>query len=71
MIRKQYIKRQYIRSERGYFDNFIMSNDPEGVIEDGLKEYKATLAKSKNRHYKLNVKWHDEKLYMMFVLRYS
>ena len=65
------IKKQYIRSQRGYFDNFIMSNDPEGSIEDGLKEYKATLAKSKNKYYKLNVKWHDEQLYMMFVLRYS
>jgi hypothetical protein len=64
------IKKQYHRSERGYFDNFIRSNDPEGSIEDRLKEYKATLAKSKNKHYKLNVKWHDEQLYAIFVLRY-
>lgn len=65
------IKKQYIRSQKGYFNNFIMSNDPEGIIEDGLRKYKATLAKSKNKHYKLNVKWHDEQLYTLFVLRYS
>lgn len=65
------IKKQYIRSHRDYFNNFINSNDPENFIEDGLRKYKATLAKSKNKNYKLNVKWHDEQLYMMFVLRYS
>lgn len=66
------IKKQYIRSHRGYFDNFILINDPEGSIEDGLKKYKATIAKSKYKNNsKLNVKWHDEQLYMMFVLRYS
>lgn len=66
------IKKQYTRSQRGYFDNFILSNDPEGSIEDGLKKYKATVAKSKYKNnYKLNVKWHDEKLYTLFVLRHS
>ena len=66
------IKKQYTRSQRGYFDNFILSNDPEGSIEDGLRPYKATIAKSKYKNnYKLNVKWHDEKLYTLFVLRYS
>jgi hypothetical protein len=65
------IKKQYLRSQRGYFDNFIMSHDGEDVIEERLKPYNATLGKSKNKHYKLNVKWHDEQKYMMFVLRYS
>lgn len=66
------IKKQYDRFKQGYFYNFVHSNDPEGVIEDGLKKYKATLAKSKYKNNsKLNVKWHDEQLYMMFVLRWS
>ncbi len=65
------IKRQYRRGETGYFNNFIMAHDPEGTIETELKLYKATLAKSKNKHYRLNVKWYDPKLYVIFVLRYS
>lgn len=65
------IKKQYERSQIGYFNNFILSHDGHDVIEEQLKPYKATLAKSKNKYYKLNIKWHDEKLYMMFVLRYS
>ena len=65
------IKKQYERSRTGYFNNFILSHDGEDVIEERLKEYKATLAKSKNKYYKLNVKWHDEQLYTIFVLRWS
>lgn len=65
------IKKQYRRGHQGYFNNFIMSNDPEGVIEDGLKKYKATIGKSKNKYYMMNVKWHDKQLYTLFVLRYS
>ena len=65
------IKKQYHRFHQGYFFNFINSNDLERHIEDGLKPYKATIAKSKNKNSKLNVKWHDERLYMMFVLRWS
>ena len=65
------IKKQYRRGERGYFDNFIMSHDPEGTIETELKLYKATIAKSKNKHSIMNVKWHDPKMYAMFVLRWS
>lgn len=66
------IKKQYERSQPGYFNNFILSNDPEGSIKDELKKYNATIAKSKYKNnYKLNVKWHDEQLYIMFVLRYS
>jgi hypothetical protein len=65
------IKKQYYRITPGYFKNFIDSNDPEGIIEEGLEPYKATIGKSKNKNHKLNVKWHDEKLYTLFVLRYS
>jgi hypothetical protein len=65
------IKKQYERSQTRYFNNFILSHNGEDIIEEELKPYKATLAKSKNKYYKMNIKWHDEKLYMMFVLRYS
>ena len=65
------IKRQYNRGQPGYFNNFILSHDPDGTIEKELKLYKATIAKSKNKHYMMNVKWHDHELYTIFVLRYS
>ena len=69
------IKRQYKRFDFGsYFNNFIAHNmavDSEASIEDSLRPYKATVAKSKNRHSKLNVKWHDTKLYTIFVLKWS
>ena len=65
------IKKQYRRSQTGYFNNFILSHDGEDVIEERLKPYKGTIAKSKNKYYMVNVKWHDERLYMMFVLRWS
>ena len=70
------IKRQYDRTKKGYFNNFINSTDPnsdytEKVIEERLKAYNATMGKSKNDHYKVNVKWHNEQLYTLFVLRYS
>lgn len=69
------IKRQYRRFEfDSYFNNFIahnMATDPEASIEEALKPYKATVAKSKNRHYRLNVKWHNPKLYTIFVLKWS
>lgn len=69
------IKRQYNRFDfSSYFNNFVahnMATDPEASIEEALKPYKATVAKSKNKHSRLNVKWHDEKLYIIFVLRWS
>jgi hypothetical protein len=65
------IKKQYERSQTGYFNNFLLSHNGEDIIEEQLKPYKAKLAKSKNKYYKLNIKWHDEQLYMMFVLRYA
>ena len=66
------IKRQYIIYEHGYFYNFInRQDDMEASIELGLKKYKATLAKTKAPQYKLNVKWHDAKLYTLFVMQWS
>lgn len=65
------IKRQYRRGQPGYFDNFIMNHEPNDFIENRLKSYNATLGKSKNKNYILNVKWHDTKKYAMFVLRWS
>ncbi len=71
LIEVAMIRRQYRSGQPGYFNNFIKSHDPEGIIEEELKIYKATIAKSKNKHYRLNVKWHDPELYVFFVLRYS
>jgi hypothetical protein len=65
------IKKQYRRSQRGYFDNFVMSHDGNDSIEEKLKDYNATLGKSKNKNYILNVKWHDKELYLLFKLRWS
>ena len=69
------IKRQYNRFDFGsYFNNFVAhynAANPDGVIEEALKPYKATVAKSKNRHARLNVKWHDPKLYTVFILKWS
>lgn len=69
------IKRQYIRARgydrRCYFDNFIDAHGGEEVIEEKLKPYNATLGKSKRKGYMLNVKWHDPKLYLVFILRWS
>lgn len=56
----------------GYFYNFVNQQpNMDSQIEDGLRPYNASLGKSKNRNYKLNVKWHNEQLYTLFVLRYS
>ncbi len=65
------IKKQYRRGQPGYFDNFIMGSDLNDVIEHKLKPYDATIAKSKNKNYILNVKWHDPEKYLIFVLRWS
>lgn len=66
------IKKQYRQGQPGYFKNFVDAHDGEDIIEDALKPYKATIAKSKYRNnYAINVKWHDERLYTWFVLRWS
>ena len=69
MLKKQY--NRYPHSGSCYFNNFIKMHDPDAIIEDELKKYKATIAKSHQPNIKMNIKWHDEQLYMMFVLRYS
>ena len=66
------IKRQYDRRLPGYFNTFVNTTDyTQTVIEERLKEYNATVGKSKYSHYKVNVKWHNEQLYTLFVLRFS
>lgn len=65
------IRRQYRRHEEGYFNNFAKANNPNADIAEALKNYNATLGKSKNKNYMLNVKWHDPKLYALFVMRWS
>lgn len=65
------IKKQYRRGRCGYFDNFILAHPGDDIIEEKLKEYNATLGKSKNKYYMINVKWYDKELYLMFRLKYS
>lgn len=64
------IKKQYRWSEPSYFINFYVAHGSDNV-QEYLKPYKATLGKSKNKNYYINVKWHDEKDYTMFVLRWA
>lgn len=64
------IKRQYRQGKHSYFNNFLKSHTTE-MIDDNLKLYNATIAKSKNMNYIINVKWHDEKMYSLFLLRWS
>lgn len=65
------IRKQYRSNKPSYFLNFVRANNPEASIDEALKPYRATIAKSKNDRYLFNVKWHDERLYTMFVLRWS
>lgn len=65
------IKKQYTRYSDSYFINFMNAHDGYSTIEEELKSYRATIGKSKNDHYKFNVKWHDDKLYVLFVLKWS
>lgn len=65
------IKKQYRRGHQGYFNNFILSHPGDDIIEEKLKDYNATLGKSKNKYYMINVKWYDKELYLMFRLKYS
>lgn len=66
------IKKQYDRyADSGYFHNFVMQLSPTGYVKEALVPYKATIGKSKNPRATINVKWHDEKLYSLFVMRWS
>lgn len=68
MIKRQY---DYYSTEKTYFTNFLDTlHDARVEVRDALKPYRATVAKSKAR-YRYNIKFHDAKLYMMFVMRWS
>lgn len=70
------IRRQYYHFNRGYFKNFTDTMQttwqPElsEEIRAALKPYRATLAKSKGQ-YRYNIKFHDAKLYSLFVMRWA
>lgn len=70
MIKRQY-KRAYGYDPRCYFNNFIDAHNGEDIVEEALKPYKATMGKSKRKDYLINIKWHDPKLYLMFILRWA
>lgn len=63
------IKRSYDRHGKNYFANFVTQLDNQ-CVRDALKPYNATVAKSKS-NWRYNIKFHDPKLYTVFVLRYS
>jgi hypothetical protein len=67
------IKKQYIRyAPNTYFGKFVNTTDDTlNSLRVELSKYQATIAKSKNYNAKINVKWHNEKLYTLFVLRWS
>jgi hypothetical protein len=68
MIKKQY---DYFHTEKTYFTNFLNTlHDARAEVSDALKPYRATVHKSKAR-YRYNIKFHDPKQYMLFVLEWS
>jgi hypothetical protein len=69
MIHRQYENLRSLRL-RSYFSNFVNTLEDKDLVSE-LKKYNATLGKCKKGGYAYNVKWHDEKLYMLFVLRHS
>jgi hypothetical protein len=68
MIRRQYENLRPMKPTN-YFTNFLSSIEPKDLASE-LKEYNATLGKCK-KGYAYNVKWYDEELYIIFVLRWS
>jgi hypothetical protein len=71
MIKRQYNK--WDAKKECYFHNFLKQYDTDLKREDlkeHLKPYKATLSKT-TYQYKINVKWHEDRLYTLFVLRWS
>lgn len=70
------IKRQYNKwkvDQACYFHNFLKVHDEDLKREDladKLKPYNATLGKS-TYQYMINVKWHDPKMYTLFILQWS
>jgi hypothetical protein len=69
MIRRQSENLRPLRPHT-YFSNFVNTIEDKDLVSE-LKKYNATLGKCKKGGYAYNVKWHDEKLYMLFVLRHS
>jgi hypothetical protein len=69
MIRRQYENLRPLRPHT-YFSYFVNTIEDKDLVSE-LKKYNATLGKCKKGGYAYNVKWHDEKLYMLFVLRHS
>ena len=70
MIKKQYHE-WVANKETCYFHNCLDSTTSDNELKSILKEYKATIGKSKYRKHVFNIKWHDPKLYTLFVLRWS
>lgn len=73
MIKRQY---NYYGQEDTYFTRFVNQvtqspyTFPREAVGQALKEWGATLGKSKAR-YTYNVKFHDEQLYIIFRMKYS
>jgi hypothetical protein len=74
MIKTQF---DYYQTEKTPFTRFMDSlhTDPQSGrygldVRGALKPYKATLGKSK-ASYRYNIKFHDPKLYTLFMLRWS
>ena len=70
MIKKQYYRYPNVNI-KSYFNNFLRDFDPNSTLHDELKKYNATIAKSKQPNSMFNIKWHDHKMYTLFVLRWS
>ena len=70
MIKKQYHRYPNV-NRSSYFNNFLRSCNLEAIIENELNKYDATIAKSKRPNSMFNIKWNDERKYILFVLRYS
>jgi len=69
MIKKQYNEWPGLTGVC-YFNKFLdtTKSDAEAAVE--LRKYNAEFGKCK-RHTSLNVKWHDPKMYMLFILRWA
>jgi hypothetical protein len=68
MIKRQY---DYYQTEVTYFTKFLNTlGDARSEVQEALKPWNATVAKSKAR-YRYNIKWHDPELYLLFALKYS
>jgi hypothetical protein len=69
MIKKQYNEWPEITGSC-YFNKFLSTTKSNAQAAVELRKYNAEFGKCK-RNSGLNVKWHNPKLYMLFVLRWS